>query len=326
MLRGNGGDDIFFTPEDRYRLYLLIQEGVERYGFRMHAFCLMSNHFHLAVQVGDKPLSRIMQNLAFRYARWINRRYERIGHLFQGRYHALLVDDESYLLELIRYIHLNPVRAGLVRFPEDYEWSSHNAYLGTEYFVWLTRDAALSRFGDTTSRAEERYAEFVLDGIGELYRPEFHRGSDDTRVLGEDDFLHQVRSAKKQPVARDVSVDEVIAAVATEYDVDAAILCSPARTRDYTEARGVAAWVVREIGRHTLTELAERMSRSLSAVSLLEAKVRERIAVDKAFESKVSRIASDLMAETDNNSYLTPEHDPRTRTDLWYRGRTKLMV
>jgi len=302
MLRGNGGDDIFFAPEDRYRLYLLIQEGIERYGFRVHAFCLMSNHFHMAVQIEEKPLSRIMQNLAFRYARWINRRHQRIGHLFQGRYHALLVDDESYLLELVRYIHLNPVRAGLVRLPEDYEWSSHNAYLGAERFVWLTRDAVLSRFGDTTARAQERYAEFVMDGIGERYRPEFHRGSDDTRVLGEDDFLQKVRSMTKQPVSHDVSVDEVIAAVASAYDVDAAVLCSPARNRSYTEARGVTAWVVTEIGRHTLTELAERMSRSLSAVSLLESKMRERIADDKEFEARVARIMSEFTPKTTHNS------------------------
>jgi len=302
MLRGNGGDDIFFAPEDRYRLYLLIQEGIERYGFRVHAFCLMSNHFHMAVQIGDKPLSRIMQNLAFRYARWINRRYQRIGHLFQGRYHALLVDDESYLLELVRYIHLNPVRAGLVRLPEDYEWSSHNAYLGVERFVWLTRDAVLSRFADTTDRAQERYAEFAMDGIGERYRAEFHRGSDDTRVLGEDDFIQKVRAITKQPVAHDVSVHEVIAAVASSYNVDEAVLCSPSRNRSCTEARGVVAWLVTEIGLHTLTELAEQMNRSLSAVSLLESKVRERISANKVFEARVARIMSNFRSETANNS------------------------
>jgi len=302
MLRGNDGDDIFFAPEDRYRLYLLIQEGIERYGFRVHAFCLMRNHFHLAIQIGDKPLSRIVQNMAFRYARWINRRYQRIGHLFQGRYQALLVDDESYLLELVRYIHLNPVRAGLVSLPEDYEWSSHNAYLGSERFEWLTRDAVLSRFGDVIGRAEERYAEFVMDGIRERYRADFHRGSDDTRVLGEDDFLQKVSSITKQVVAHDVSVGEVIAAVASVYEVETGVLCSPARNRSYTEARGVTAWVVTEIGRHTLTELAERMSRSLSALSLLEATVRNRIAVDKEFEAKVARIIDGFRPEVTNNS------------------------
>ncbi len=100
MLRGNGGQDIFFCPEDRYHLFILMQEGIERFGHRVHAFCLMSNHIHLVIQVSDIPLSRIMQNLSFRYPRWVNSRHKRMGHLFQGRYKALLVDGDSYLLEL----------------------------------------------------------------------------------------------------------------------------------------------------------------------------------------------------------------------------------
>jgi REP element-mobilizing transposase RayT len=109
ILRGNGGQEIFFGKEDRFRFYLLLQEGIERYGHQVHAFCLMTNHVHLAIQVGEVGLPRIIQNLAFRYTRWVNWRQNRTGHLFQGRYKAVLVDADSYLLELSRYIHLNPV-------------------------------------------------------------------------------------------------------------------------------------------------------------------------------------------------------------------------
>jgi len=112
ILRGNGGQDIFFDDEDRYHLYLLLQHGVERYGHRIHGFCCMTNHIHLAIQVADEPLSGIMQNLSFRYTRWINKKQARTGHLFQGRYKSILVDADSYVLELVRYLHLNPVRAG----------------------------------------------------------------------------------------------------------------------------------------------------------------------------------------------------------------------
>jgi hypothetical protein len=93
------------------RFYFLLQEGVEKYGHRVHAFCLMTNHVHLAIQVGEVPLSRIMQNIGFRYTTYLNRRKKRTGHIFQGRYKALLIDADSYLLELVRYIHCNPVRA-----------------------------------------------------------------------------------------------------------------------------------------------------------------------------------------------------------------------
>jgi REP-associated tyrosine transposase len=145
MLRGNGGQPIFFADADRYRLYLLLQEGVERYGHRIHAFCLMSNHLHLAMQVAEVSLSKILQNLSFRYTRWVNRQQGRMGHLFQGRYKALLVDADSYLLELVRYIHLNPVRAGLVDEPSAYPWSGHWAYLGEEILPWLTTEWVLEQ-------------------------------------------------------------------------------------------------------------------------------------------------------------------------------------
>jgi REP element-mobilizing transposase RayT len=140
MLRGNGGQEIFFSQEDRFRFYLLVQEGIERYGHKVHAFCLMTTHVHLAIQVGEFGLPRIIQNLAFRYTRWGNWRQSRTGHLFQGRYKAVLVEADTYLLELTRYIHLNPVRSGIVRIPEDYPWSGHRTYLGLETIPWLTTE------------------------------------------------------------------------------------------------------------------------------------------------------------------------------------------
>ena len=95
MLRGNGGADIFFSKADRKRFYALLEEGGQRFGTRLHGFCLMTNHVHLVLQAGEAPLSRPMQNLAFRYTRHVNARRKRVGHLFQGRYKALLVDGDS---------------------------------------------------------------------------------------------------------------------------------------------------------------------------------------------------------------------------------------
>jgi len=102
MARGNGGQNIFDCEEDRYRFYLFLQEGVERFRHRIHAFCLMDNHVHLAIQVGEKHLSRIMQSLCCRYTQWVNSRQKKVGHLFQGKYKAILVDADSYLAELVR--------------------------------------------------------------------------------------------------------------------------------------------------------------------------------------------------------------------------------
>ena len=108
MLRGNGGQDIFFDDSDRVRFYELLEEGVERFHVRIPAFCLMGNHAHLVVQVAEIPLSRLIRNVSFRYTRYRNAKERRTGHLFQGRYKAIVFDEESYLEELVRYIHLNP--------------------------------------------------------------------------------------------------------------------------------------------------------------------------------------------------------------------------
>lgn len=130
MLRGNDGQDIFFSDADHCAMCLLLQEGVEKYGHRIHAFCFMRNHIHLLIQVGEISLSKIMQNLAFRYSQKINRKNKRIGHLFQGRFKAILIEEHNYFTRLLRYIHTNPVRANVVDTPENYIWSSHNAYIG----------------------------------------------------------------------------------------------------------------------------------------------------------------------------------------------------
>ena len=116
-LRGNHRQDIFFTADDRILLNAIVAEVIAGYGARLHAYCWMTNHTHMLIQVGDVPLGRIMLRIASRYARQIQARFRTTGHLFERRYHAVLVDVDSYLLELLRYIHLNPIRAQVcVRF------------------------------------------------------------------------------------------------------------------------------------------------------------------------------------------------------------------
>ena len=193
MLRGNGGQEIFFDDEDRLHFYLLLQQGVERYKYRVHGFCLMSNHVHLVLEVGAQPLAKIMQNLSFRYTRWVNKKQKCIGHLFQGRDKAILVDRDSYLLELVRYVHLNSVRAKLVRQAHLYPWSGHRAYLGRQTLSWLTTEWVLNQFGMRLAACRKHYEVFVREGYGEGRRDEFHcGGNDDGRLLGDDQFARRV--------------------------------------------------------------------------------------------------------------------------------------
>ncbi|MBI5968601.1 MAG: transposase [Deltaproteobacteria bacterium] len=126
---------------------------------------MMKNHLHLLVEVKGVSLSKIMQVLQFRYTRYFNKRYTKVGHLFQGRYKAILCDKEQYLLELIHYIHLNPVRAGIVEVPEKYPWSGHLGYSSKVKDDPIHPDFVLGQLGKNRTVARRRYRQYVLDGM-----------------------------------------------------------------------------------------------------------------------------------------------------------------
>ena len=141
-LRGNHRQDIFFTSKHREFLNGIVATVIERFAARLHAYCWMSNHIHMLIQVSDVPLGRIILRIASPYARAVQAELSTTGHLFERRYHAVLVDADEYLLGLLRYMHMNPVRAGMVNHPADYPWSSHHVYLGSREESWVTRTCA----------------------------------------------------------------------------------------------------------------------------------------------------------------------------------------
>jgi putative transposase len=289
ILRGNGGQDIFFSQADRSRFYFLLQEGVEKYGHRVHAFCLMTNHVHLAIQVGEVPLSRIMQNIGFRYTSYLNRRKKRTGHVFQGRYKALLIDADRYLLELVRYIHCNPVRAGLVQSPDQYQWSSHRSYLGRAAIPWLTTDWVLSQFAARERKARELYGGFIAEGINEEYRAEFHKGLFEGRILGDDRFSEKSLVRAEEKFQRGVSQQLIVAAVCKEYGLSFEQLVEPGKRQPAATARAIAAYLVQESGNLSLTELSNNVQRDLAALSRAAERLRHRV---KSNPSQARRIAA----------------------------------
>ena len=293
ILRGNAGDPVFFDDKDRYRFYLLLQEGVERYGHRVHAFCLMTNHIHLAVQVADVPLSKIMQNVSFRYTRWINWRKRRTGHLFQGRHKAFLIDSDEYLLQLVRYVHLNPVRVGLVRKPEEYRWSSHLAYLGNELLPWLTTDFSLGQFSGKIGKARQSFAAFVAKGITEGHRPEFHgQGMADSRCIGTDCFVEQTLEKADAKRQRAISVQKLVTAVCDRYDIEETEIRAGGRLA--AEARGVAAVLALKSPGCSLESLAALTGRDASTLSSAARRVAGRAAGDEGLARKISELGNDI--------------------------------
>jgi len=166
--RGNARQKIFRDDEDRETFLVTLAWVVERFGWRCHAYCLMGNHFHLLIETPQPNLSRGMRQLNGVYTQSFNRRHRKVGHLFQGRFKAILVEKDSYLLELARYIVLNPVRAKMVKTPERYPWSSYRPMLGLDPAPpALTADWILDQFARTKPVARKRYADFVRSGIGQ---------------------------------------------------------------------------------------------------------------------------------------------------------------
>jgi REP element-mobilizing transposase RayT len=269
ILKGNGGQAIFFTDPDRCRLLLLLQEGTARFDYQVHAFCLMDDHFHLLLQIGDIPLSKLMQNLAFRYTRWVNRGQQRTGHLFQGRYRAILIDQDRYLLDMVRYIHLNPVRARCVRNPEEYPWSGQRAYLGLETLPWLTTHAVLRRFAaDDGELARRRYARFVSAGIALPAEPRFHRGGvSDTRILGNDGFVHEVLTASAPALRQPPALDTVVQEICRAYGLSESQLSSRQAGRLAAQARALAGLVAMQTGAESLTAVSLRFNRDVATLS-----------------------------------------------------------
>jgi REP-associated tyrosine transposase len=279
--RGNEQRDIFFDDEDRERFYALLSEGVERFGYRVHGFCLMTNHVHLALQAGKDPLSRPLQNLAFRYTQALNRKLGRVGHLFQGRYQALLVDHDAYLLELVRYVHLNPVRSRLVRDPAEYRWSAHRAYLGRVALSWLTTESVLGQLGGSLGVARRRYARFVAEGIGQGHRPELYGGEEDSRVIGDERFVEQLNRQAVLVQARGrVSLDGLVAHVCAGYRLDEAALRAPGRQRIAAQARALVGWLVLQTKAATLAAVALRFGREASGLGRQVARLEREARAD----------------------------------------------
>ena len=165
--RGNAYQDVFLDDTDREEFLEILEQTVDRFNWLCHAYCLMTNHYHLLIETVDPTLSRGMRQLNGVYTQAFNRRHEQVGHLFQGRYKAILVEKEAYLLELARYIVLNPVRAKMVKKPEEWEWSSYRATAGLEGAPsFLTTDWILSQFADERKKAQRLYRRFVAKETG----------------------------------------------------------------------------------------------------------------------------------------------------------------
>ncbi len=199
--RGDGREDIFLGDGDRIMFLEVLAHVVEQHNWTVQAYCLMGNHYHLLVETPDGNLSRGMRQLNGVYTQRFNRRHQRVGHVFQGRYKAIIVQKESYLLELARYIVLNPVRACMVRSPSAWPWSSYRATADLiDAPDWLSVNWILSAFSVRRDAAIKQYQAFVAGGRNQ---PRLWEQLKNQIYLGSDAFVQKVQA--RQPVKTDLS-------------------------------------------------------------------------------------------------------------------------
>lgn len=188
ITRGNCSGEVYHEDDDRYRFLEILNDTVKKFKPICHSYCMMTNHYHMLLETPDGNLSSCIHRLNSVYANYFNRKYDRIGHLFQGRFKAIVVQKESYLLELCRYIVLNPVRAHMVDEPGDYKWSSYRytVSLRGDPIPFLSSDWILAQFDEELSKAREKYIKFVYDGMN-AESPMNDVIAD--LVLGDEDFI-----------------------------------------------------------------------------------------------------------------------------------------
>src|SRR6185295_6439746 len=243
-LRGNHRQDIFFCATDRARMSELLADVLSSCDARLHGYCYMSNHLHAIIQVSDVPLGPIVQRIASPYARMTQARLDTTGHLFEKRYYPVLVDTDAYLLELLRYVHLNPVRARIVLDPSTYPWSSHHAYLGNRIEPWVTTDFALSLFNADRQRAIDAYRRFVAEAVraDRVRSPLEDVNPHDARILGGDDFARRMFGPDWGPKSRK-SLDQLVSEACVHFGLTTEELKSASLVARIVAAR---AWITHE--------------------------------------------------------------------------------
>lgn len=289
IVRGNHREKIFWTARD-YNSYLerlctyRIKHKVEIY-----AYCLMANHAHLLLESTGPPVARFMQGVQQSYTQYVNRKYEKVGHLFQGRYKAIVCEADEYLLELVRYIHLNPVRARIVPQPEEYEYSSHRIYLKGVVTEIVNPTSILEMLGGVT-----RYRRFVLDGISEGHNDEYYDQTDQ-RFLGAPEFVEEVKqSVHELQVTRNptFSLAHGVELLAFAIDLDPTLLRTPGGNWKLSRARTVVWYVLtRRLG-FRVKDVAEHFGRSPAVLSVLIARFADRTLYDPVAVQTVDRLMS----------------------------------
>src|SRR3990170_42705 len=308
IVRGNNKSAIFSDDQDRTRFLQRLGENITEAKCSVYAWVLMTNHVHILFKSGQKGISTVMRKLLTWYAVYYNHRHKRTGHLFENRYKSILSEEDQYLLALIRYIHLNPVRAGMVKTMEEldrYPWSGHSAVLGKSQSPWMETDYVLLQFNETKRRARNAYRKFVAEGVALGRSPELTGGGlirskggwsnvvsarrrrseeeYDERILGSGDFVNEIfKEAEKKEIRQmkirrtGKTINNIIKEECAKNRVSQAELQGGSRRKTVSDMRAkIARRSLDELGL-SMAEIARHLGVNTSSITRTISKLEKR--------------------------------------------------
>jgi len=310
MNRGRRREDIFLTSHDYEEFIRVLQEASEQWNLRVSAYCLMPNHYHLLVQTPDGNLSRCMRHINGLYTQRFNRFHGEDGQLFRGRYKAVLVEEDSYLLEVLRYIHRNPLRAGIVDTLDDFTWSSHRAYLSkAKKWKWLHRDLLSGMLSSKKTKRRAAYLDFVAQEEPEEIE-RFYSLKKLVPVLGgasfkewlKEEFGH-LQYRKEIPDSRLFApgADKIIDLVCDRFKIKRKELMKSRRGQENL-SRDIAVYLVRRHCGETLTSVGSHFG--ITNYSTVSSAV-ERIKVRKKDDASLRKIVNKLEKKINKSQWST---------------------
>ena len=303
--RGNYQEKIFINDRDKEKFLEYLEKAAERFSIIFHSYCLMDNHYHLLVQTPDPNLSKAMQWINVSYATYFNRKRDRHGHLFQGRFKAILIDADEYLKHLSRYIHLNPVRAKMVSSPAEYLWSSYGAFIGQQDTPqFLETNWLLTNFGKNKKQARRSYQDFVekvdaksLENPSDQVSEGFLLGDGNFIKWVKETFLSGRNDEKEIPQLKKlkprVAIEDVVRVVSEQFK------CSEnhiiAKGRKNNKAREVAIYLTRDMSGVSCKDLGLYFGGVSGAlITIMHKRIAEKSAQSRRFKRRIDTIRKQI--------------------------------
>ncbi|MGR3318614.1 MAG: transposase [Candidatus Anammoxibacter sp.] len=305
MSRGVGRGKIFLNSNDYIRFLSYLEKAVEKFNIEIFAFVLMTNHYHLLLRTTEPNISKVMQWIQTSYSIYYNLKHRRSGHLFQGRFKGITVEDESYWIDLSLYIHLNPVRAGIVEDVSKYKWSSYHDYISLKNeTTWLDSDAVLKEYGENRRESKKEYRKLIrgISGKEKAFLEDIKYGV----ILGSDEFLawaqkkfidHTVKIDSELPQKKQVSnngiLSKVIEEIVKNYKIEKETLLKRKR-RIPVEARDAGMYILKVRTGLKNKEIGNVFGVSESAVNKAALRIDDQIRTQKYLKIKIDQIVNSV--------------------------------